>query len=97
MQAIKDLFNSERGIIALALLIGATVLAGLTRLTPDQWVDYTKWIFGIFTVGKTATGVVAAMTNASTAKAVAQAQGSSPSKSDVAVSTTVVTSGKDQS
>lgn len=57
MGAITDLWKSERGLIAILLIIGATVLAGMAILAPEQWLDYTKWIFVTYVVGKTATGV----------------------------------------
>ena len=57
MSAILDLLKSERGITMLALIIAATVLAALRIVTPDQWSDYTKWIFATYVGGKTLTGV----------------------------------------
>lgn len=57
MGALTDLWKSERGLIAILLIIGATVLAGMAILSPDDWLDYTKWIFVTYAVAKTATGV----------------------------------------
>jgi hypothetical protein len=55
--ALKDLFASERGLLALALIICATVLAALAVLTPDQWIGFVEFVFGAYVVGKTTTGV----------------------------------------
>lgn len=60
--AIKDLLGSEKGFVALLLIIGATVLAGLDKVTFDAWRDYTVWIFAIYAGTKTATSAVAMIT-----------------------------------
>ena len=57
MNGLLDLLKSERGLGFLALVIGATVLTAMSILTPDQWLDYTKWVFGIYVGGKTASSV----------------------------------------
>jgi len=59
MGALKNLWNSERGIVAIALIAACTVLVVLARLTVEQWSSYTMWIFGIYVAGKTATGTAA--------------------------------------
>lgn len=56
MGAIKDLWASERGLIAVLLIVGATVLAALKVMTVDQWLDYTRWIFITYAAAKTVTG-----------------------------------------
>jgi hypothetical protein len=58
MGAIKDLLESERGLIALALIIGGTVLCATRVMTVDQWKDFTTWVFGAYVAGKTVTGAV---------------------------------------
>jgi hypothetical protein len=60
MGAIADLWKSERGIVGLALVIAATVMVALGRLSADQWVDYTKWIFVTYAAAKTVTGAIEA-------------------------------------
>lgn len=65
MSAILDLLKSERGITMLALIIAATVLAGLRIVTADQWVTYTQWIFTAYASAKTITGVAQIITSAS--------------------------------
>jgi hypothetical protein len=65
--AIVDLWKSERGLIAVALILAATVLTALSVLTPerwDQWSTFVKWIFVTYTAGKTITGAVSLVTDA---------------------------------
>lgn len=44
MQAIKDLFGSEKGFVAFSLLVAATVLTGIGKMTVDQWTGFCEWI-----------------------------------------------------
>src|SRR5882724_9998058 len=62
MGAITDLFKSERGLLAVAILIAATVLCGTHQLTVDQWTAFVQWVFGIYVAGKTVTGATAMFT-----------------------------------
>ena len=62
MDALKDLFKSERGIIGLALLIGATVLTAIGKMPLERWEHFSALVFGIYVAGKSATGVAAAIT-----------------------------------
>jgi len=64
MAALVDFWNSERGILAVALVIGATVLAVASVITADQWLDYTRWIFTAYVAGKSITGAAQVMANA---------------------------------
>lgn len=59
MGAISDLLKSERGIVALALLIASTAGLLTGRLTTDQWVTYTQWLFVTYAASKTVTGGLA--------------------------------------
>lgn len=59
MGAIKDLWQSERGLVAIVLIAACTTLCALSRLTVDQWLDYTKWIFVTYAAAKTVTGTAA--------------------------------------
>jgi hypothetical protein len=61
MGALTDLWKSERGLLAVVLIIAATVLAGLDRMTTDAWRDFSLYVFGIYATGKTLTGAVAIM------------------------------------
>ena len=56
---LKNLLGSEKGVVALALLVGATVLTAVGTMTIQEWQEYSIWIFGIYTGGKTAQGVAA--------------------------------------
>lgn len=64
MTAIKDLFSSERGFFALTIVIAATVLTALTRMTIDQWTTFVELIFGTYVGGKTVTSAVALLKGA---------------------------------
>lgn len=56
MGAISDLWKSERGLLAILLVLTAGVLAGLGYMTTIEWTDFAKWIFVTYTAGKTVTG-----------------------------------------
>lgn len=62
MGAIKDLWQSERGIVVVALIVACTVLCFTSVVTPEQWLDYTKWVFVTYAAAKTVTGAVALAT-----------------------------------
>lgn len=59
MSAIADIWESERGLMAVALILSSTVLAAMKVITADAWLSYSKWIFTTYAAGKTLTGVVA--------------------------------------
>lgn len=79
MGAIKDLLESERGLVAIALIIASTVLFGVGNLTNDQWISFVKWVFAAYVAGKTVSGSVALVANRT----------SQPSETDKAVSALV--------
>lgn len=60
MGALTAIWNSEKGIIGLLLVVAATVLAATGAFSAAQWEDYTKWIFGIYVSGKTVQGAISA-------------------------------------
>lgn len=51
MNAIKTLFTNEHSFAMVILIIGATVLAAMDRMTTDQWTSFAQWIFGIYMGG----------------------------------------------
>ena len=59
MGALKNLWNSERGLVAIALIAAVTVLCGMQQVTVEQWLDYSKWIFVTYAAAKTVTGAAA--------------------------------------
>jgi hypothetical protein len=65
MGALKDLWQSERGLVAVALIIATTALYGTGHLSVEQWTDMTKWIFVTYVAAKTVTGAVAMATKPS--------------------------------
>ncbi len=68
MGAITDLFKSERGLLAVAVIVAATVLCGTHQLTVDQWTTFTEWIFATYVAGKTITGATATLAESSASK-----------------------------
>jgi hypothetical protein len=58
MGALATYWKSERGLLAILLVLGATALTWLGDMTIEQWLDYTKWIFGFYAGSKTLTGAV---------------------------------------
>jgi hypothetical protein len=54
--AIGDIWKSERGLLAVLLVITAAILAGLGNMTSIEWTDFSKWIFITYAAGKTVTG-----------------------------------------
>ena len=56
MGAITDLWKSERGLLAVLLVVTAGVLAGLGYMSTADWTEFAKWIFITYTAGKTVTG-----------------------------------------
>lgn len=69
MGALKDLWQSERGLVAIALIIACTVLCALGIITAQQWMEYSKFIFVTYAAAKTVTGAVAIATTGAVAKA----------------------------
>jgi hypothetical protein len=63
MGALKDLWQSERGLVTIALLVSATVLVITGHITSDQWLAYTRWAAMAYIASKTVTGAVAIATS----------------------------------
>ncbi|MEX2716740.1 MAG: hypothetical protein Q6370_010605 [Candidatus Sigynarchaeota archaeon] len=82
MGAIVDLLKSERGILALGLVIASTVLAGLGSMTVEMWKEFNLYIFGIYVAGKTATGVTGILTSSKSSTASEAPTSSAASASD---------------
>jgi hypothetical protein len=60
MVALKDLLASERGLVAISLMILSTVLFALGHLDSEQWLAQTKWVFVTYTASKTVTSTIEA-------------------------------------
>lgn len=58
---IANLFNSERAVLGIVLILGCTLLVALGKMTTVDWKDYTMWIFGIYVGGKSLTGAATAI------------------------------------
>lgn len=57
MGAIIDLWKSERGLMAMVLIIASFVLTMTGKVSADVWVEYTKWIFVTYAAAKMVTSV----------------------------------------
>lgn len=71
MGAISDLWNSERGLFAVVLILAATVLAGMKLLPISDWQTFATTVFGIYVGGKTLTSAVGIMKGPNAAPAAA--------------------------
>lgn len=91
MGAIKDLFNSERGLIGLLLILGATTLAILGKMPVAEWETYSQIIFGVYVGGKTITGAVGMLTGKADAPADAAAKPAAPTAAPLTPASPVVT------
>ena len=56
--ALKNLWNSEKGLVGGMLVISATVFVFLGRMNVEQWQEFATWVFGIYVGGKTVQGAV---------------------------------------
>lgn len=55
-QIIKNLLNSEKAVTVGVLIIAATVLAAVGRMSVAVWVNYTEVLAAIYVGGKTIHG-----------------------------------------
>ena len=61
MAALTNLWNSEKGVIGVALIVACTVLTALGKVSSADWMTYTQWIFGIYVGGKTIQGAASVL------------------------------------
>lgn len=66
MGAIADFWKSERGLLAVLLVIGATILTALGQMSIAEWREYTLWIFGLYAGLKTVTSTAELITGKAT-------------------------------
>jgi hypothetical protein len=48
MDVFKNLLGDEKGLVFVGLIIAATVLTALGKMTVDQWTSFATWAFGIY-------------------------------------------------
>ena len=58
MGALTDLWRSERGLLAVLIIIAASVLAGLGSMPVAEWQTFVTGIFITYASSKTVTGAV---------------------------------------
>lgn len=68
MDVLKNLIHSEKAVAVGLLVIAASVLAAIGKLSIQQWIEYTQWMAAVYVGGKTAQGVAAKVSEAQTAK-----------------------------
>ena len=51
MDGLKNLVDGPHGILAVVLIVCASVLAALRIIDPTAWQNFVMIIFGTFTVG----------------------------------------------
>ena len=62
---ILNLLNSEKAVASGVLVVASSVMVATGQITPEQWMQYTQMLLGIYVGGKTAQGAVAAITGRS--------------------------------
>jgi hypothetical protein len=62
-QVLKNLFASEKGLLAVIILVIMGVLAGLGKMPVAEFKEAALWILGIYTGGKAIQGGAAALAN----------------------------------
>jgi len=58
MGAVGDIAQSERGLFAVAIVVAATVLVVVGKLTSSDWTSFVQIIFATYVAGKSATSAV---------------------------------------
>ena len=61
---LRALMTSEKAVVSLAVLVCATVLAGLGKIPWGDWQDFAIWITGIYVGGKSIQGAANAFKGA---------------------------------
>lgn len=58
MGAITDLWRSERGLLAVLIIIAASVFVAIGKMPVASWETFVMVIFGTYAAGKTITTAV---------------------------------------
>lgn len=77
--ALKNLLGSEKAFAGGVLIVCATVLAAIGKMTVMEWADYSKWIFMTYVVGKTVQGIGEKVAGSGEAPEAPSGIGTSPS------------------
>ena len=51
---LKKFFTSRKTVIAILLLASATLLTFYGKMSNQEFIDFVKWIYGLFVVGNVA-------------------------------------------
>lgn len=71
LNVVRNFINSEKAVALGLLVLGATALTALGKMTIDQWIDYTEWMAAFYVGGKSIQGAAAKISEASGHKATA--------------------------
>lgn len=50
--AIASLFASKKALVTIMLIIAASVLAGMSKMSTEQWIEFIKWVSGVWMVAQ---------------------------------------------
>lgn len=73
LNVVKNFINSEKAVAVGVLVIAASVLMGLGKISFEQWMEYTQVLAGIYVGGKAIQGAASSMSQTKEAKAEAAA------------------------
>ena len=68
LNVIRNFIGSEKAVALGVLMIVASVLAALGKMTIDQWIDYSKWMAAFYVGGKAIQGAAASVSGAKAAQ-----------------------------
>jgi hypothetical protein len=58
---LRAFLHSEKAVASGLLVVVVTIFVALGVVTPQQWMDYTQVVLGIYVSGKTIQGATAAI------------------------------------
>lgn len=58
MRGALDLLESERGVFAILIVVAATVLTAVGKLSTEDWLTFVKWISVTLIASKTVTTAI---------------------------------------
>jgi hypothetical protein len=57
-QVLKNFANSEKAVASGVLVVASSAMVFTGDITPQEWMEYTKMVLGIYVGGKTVQGAV---------------------------------------
>lgn len=56
LAVLKNFINSEKAVASFVVLAGATAFVFTGKITVQEWMDFSKWVLGIYVGGKAIQG-----------------------------------------